>query len=125
MADPVAPEPIPDSALLFRRIHRLFFDANSGHVSSGAFDGQEMSVDWDKYAAPQQTAAQDLSGNTVAVMALSALSCRRAEQVVVHDPLAANNGRPANHAHSLVCGRKSKPIKHKLRDAASLVWRRG
>lgn len=122
MADPLACEPIPDSALLFRRIHRLFFDPASGHVSSGAFDGQEMSVNWDKSATPEETAVQDLIGNTVAVVSLTAHSCRRAEQTVVHDPLPPTNGGPANPAHSLVCGRKSRPIKHRLRDAASLVW---
>lgn len=121
MADYLAPEPIPDLALLFRRIHRVFFDSDSGRISSGAFDGQEMSVNWDKYATAEETAAQDGSGNTVAVAALTAGFCRAVEQTVVHNPLPERDGMPANRAHSLVRGRKSKPIKQKIRDAVVLV----
>ena len=123
MADHLAPEPIPDSALLFRRIHRIFFDSDSGHVSSGAFDGPEMSVNWEKYATPEETAEQDKSGNTVAIASLRSGFCRSVEQTVVHDPLPEQENTSANLAHALVRGRKSKPIKHKLRDAATLVWR--
>jgi len=118
MANGVAPEEIPNSALLFRRIHRVFFDSETGHISSGAFDGQEMSVNWEQYASAEQTALQDSSANTEAVVSLLTDFCRGVEQVVVHDPV------PENRAHSLVRGRKSKPIKQKLRDAAVLVWRR-
>jgi hypothetical protein len=125
MADHLAPEPIPDSALLLRRIHRLFWDPDSGCVSSGAFSDVEMSVNWDAYTTASTTAAEDSTGNTVAVAALAARDCRRLEQTVVHDPLPAVAGRPENRAHSLVRGRKSKSIKHKLRDVATLVWRLG
>jgi len=124
MANPLAPEPIPDSAFLFRRIHRVFFDFDSGRISSGAFDGQEMSVNWEKYATAEETAAQDAARNTVAVAALRADFCRSVEQEVVHDPLPESDGMPANRAHSLVRGRKSRPVKQKLRDAAVLVWMR-
>jgi hypothetical protein len=118
MANGVASEEIPNSALLFRRIHRVFFDTETGHISSGAFDGQEMSVNWEQYANAEQTALQDSSANTVAVVSLLTDFCRGVEQSVVHDP------NPENRAHALVRGRKSKPIKQKLRDAAVLVWQR-
>ena len=124
MASHLAPEPIPDSALLFRRIHRVFFDVDSGRISSGAFDGKDMSVNWDKYATAEDTATQDGSGNTVAVASLIAGFCRSVQQEVVHDPLPEGDGMPSNRAHSLVRGRKSKPIKQKLRDAAMRVWMR-
>lgn len=121
MADSVVPEEIPDAALLFRRIHRHFFDAETGHISSGAFDGSEMSVNWEQYATPEETARQD-TANTVAVVSIVAGFCRSVEQTVVHDPVPQTADRAANRAHSLVRGRKSKPIKQKLRDAALLVW---
>ncbi len=122
MADSVAPEEIPDAALLFRRIHRVFFDVETGHVSSGAFDGPVMSVNWEQYATAEETARQDTSANTVAVVSLVAGFCRSIEQMVVHDPIPHAADKAANRAHSLVRGRKSKPIKQKLRDAAILVW---
>ena len=126
MADHLASEPIPDSALLFRRIHKDFWlDPDSGRVSSAAFDGLEMSVNWQAHATAEETGTQDKSGNTVAVVSLLAGFCRTLEQTVVHDPLPEKDGQPANPAHTLVRGRKSKPIKHKLRDASALVWRLG
>ncbi len=124
MADHLASEPIPDSALLFRRIHRAFFDFDSGRVSSAAFDGLEMSVNWDRFATAEETAVQDKSGNTVAVAALATEFCRSVEQTVVHDPRPEEGSIPANPAHALVRGRKSKSIKQRLRDAAALVWMR-
>jgi hypothetical protein len=121
MACDLASEAIPDSDALFRRIHRYFFDPDSGRISSGAFDGQEMSVDWSKYATPEETAAQDRTSNIVAVASLTAGACRKLGQDVVHDPIPETDKIPGNLAHALVCGRKSKPIKQKLRDAAVLV----
>lgn len=126
MANHLAPEPIPDSALLFRRIHKHFWlDPDSGLLSSAAFDGFEMSVNWQAYATAEETGTQDTTGNTVAVVSLVAGFCRSLEQAVVHDPLPEQEGKPANLAHTLVRGRKSKPIKHKLRDASVLAWRLG
>lgn len=126
MANHLAPEPIPDSALLFRRIHKHFWlDPDSGLVSSAAFDGLEMSVNWQAYATAEETGTQDTTGNIVAVVSLVAGFCRTLEQTVVHDPLPEKDGKPANPAHTLVRGRKSKPIKHKLREASVLVWKLG
>ena len=123
MADHLASEPIPDSALLFRRVHRLFWNPDSGHVSSGAFSDPEMSVNWQAFTTAKETSVEDSTGNTVAVVSLVAGYCRTLEQTVVHDPLPEKDGKPANLAHTLVRGRKSKPVKHKLRDASVLVWR--
>jgi len=122
MADDLIPEEIGDSETLLRRIHRHFFDPDSGRISSGAFDGSEMSVNWDKYANAADTAAQDLTGNILAVVSLSAGTCRNLEQEVQHDPTSETAGARANQAHSLVRGKKSRPIKQKLRDASTLVW---
>jgi hypothetical protein len=124
MADHLASEVIPDSALLFRRIHRHFFDPETGRVMSGAFDGQDMSADWEKYSTPTQTAERDTSGNTVAVASLTAALCRNLEQTVLHDPLPGHQDIAANPAHTLVRGRKSKPTKQKLRDLAILAWKK-
>ena len=126
MANHLAPEQISDSALLFRRIHKHFLlDPDSGLVSSAAFDGLEMSVNWQAHATAEETAAQDTTGNTVAIVSLVAGFCRTLEQTVDHDPLPAQNDVPANPAHTLVRGRKSKPVKHKLRDGSLLVWKLG
>ncbi len=116
-------EEIPDPARLFRRVHRHFFEAATGHISSAAFDGEEMSVNWEKYATAEETAAQDRTGNSAAVVAVLAGDCRRLSQTVRHAPLPADDLAPANPAHALVCGKKSRPIKQQLRDAAGLVWR--
>lgn len=123
MANQISCEPIPDSDQLFRRIHRIFYDPESGRISSGAFDGEDMSVNWDRYATPIVTASQDETGNTRAVVSLGAFLCRSLGQTVVHDPLPETGDAPANPAHSLVRGRKSKPVKQKLRDAAVPVWK--
>ncbi len=126
MANHLVTEPIPDSAVLFRRIHKHFWiNAESGVVSSAAFDGFEMSVNWQEYATAQETGTRDTTGNTVAVVSLVAGFCRTLEQTVVHDPSPPQSDQPANPAHALVRGRKSKPVKHKLRDAAVLVWKLG
>lgn len=125
MANQLAPELIPNPALLFRRVHRLFLHPDSGDVSSQAFSHHQMSVNWEKYASPAETAAQDRSGNTVAVVSLEAGFCRALEQTVIHDPLPAQGGMPSNPAHSLIQGPKSRPIRHKLRDASVLVWKLG
>jgi hypothetical protein len=109
---------------MFRRIHRHFL-TDSGQVSSGAFANHDLSVNWEKYATADETAAQDPSGNTVAVVSIAAGFCRSVDQAVIHDPLPEQNGVSANPAHSLIRGRKSKPIKHKLRDASVVVWRKG
>ena len=122
MAGDLASEAIPDSDALFRRIHRHFFDSESGRISSGAFDGEKMSVNWSKYATPEETAAQDRTGNTIVVASLLSAACRSLGQEVVHDPIPKIHEIPGNLAHALVCGRKSKPIKQKLRDAAVLVF---
>ncbi len=123
MADHLVPEAIPDQAILFRRIPRNWVNPDSGHISSAAFDGHEMSVNWEKYATAEETARQDVTGNTVAVVSLVAGFCRTVEQEVIHDPVPMEGDMPANPAHALVRGRKSKPIKHKLRDSSVLVWR--
>jgi hypothetical protein len=118
MADLLVRENIPDSALLFRRIHRIFLNPETSRISSGAFDGLEMSVNWNRYTSAAETAAQDQTGNTVAIASLNTEFCRSLQLEVLHDPI------PANPAHSIVKGKKSKPIKHQLRDAAVLVWRK-
>ena len=122
MADDLIPEAIGDSETLLRRIHRHFFDLDSGRISSAAFDGLEMSVNWDKYADAADTAAQDSTGNILAVVSLSAGTCRNLEREVEHDPIPEAAETRENQAHSLVMGKKSRPIKQKLRYASTLVW---
>jgi hypothetical protein len=116
----VNPEHIPDPDLLYRRIHPLHFEAESQHVSSAAFQQERMSVNWAKYATPQQTASPD----TPVVVSLTAGQCRNLGQSVEHTPITPPPPAISNIAHAEVCGNKTKATKKKLRDAAQIVWQR-
>lgn len=113
-----AVEAILDEATLYRRIHRNHFDAKTGKVASAAFKQERMSVNWDKYSTPEQTA----DANSSAVVAIVAGACRKLEQTVEHAPVEADQPGGPNQAHAEVCGKKTSPISHQLRDLASLVW---
>lgn len=119
----MSPEIIPDADELYRRIHRHFFDPDSGRVSFAAFDGEELSVNWQRYSSPEHTVRLDSTGNTAAVAVLKAGDCRQLAQEVRHDPVNEAPGVAANLAHALVCGRKSRRVKQQLRDLCRLAWR--
>ena len=117
MAYPV--EPIPDEDNLFRRVHSTQCNPTTGEIFSSAFDGDEMSVNWEKYSTAAQTANQ----HSLAVVRLNAGYCRSLGQTVIHKPLCPPESSEDNQAHSEVQGRKTKALRGKLRDNAEVVWR--
>lgn len=102
-------EDIPDADLLYRRVHRDHID--KGEPMFGVFrnDGQGdaagMSVDWSKYAEPQETQARGRKpASEYGVLALTVSDVRQIpRQEVLHEP-----EWPDNRAHTNVKGPKSK-----------------
>lgn len=108
LADQVGPtweqEHIPDSDLLFVRVHRNWID-EVGQVMPGFFRDPEMSSDWNKYSTPQETQQRAISSPVAdnGVIQLSVGDVRGIpNQVVTHKPL------PANRAHAEIQGEKKK-----------------
>ena len=116
MAFPI--EPIPDTARLFRRIHRTLLTPEG--ISSQAFKQERLSVNWEKYSTPEQTADAD----TTAVVALISSDCRAIGQIVEHAPIEPDQPFGPNQAHAEICGEKTKIIMRRLREASTVVWRR-
>jgi hypothetical protein len=113
-----AVEEIPNSANLFRKIHKNHYDSARGTVSSVAFKEEQMSVNWDKYKTARDSADQ----NSAAVVALVTKDCRDLGQAVRHTPIEPEQPFGPNQAHAEVCGNKTKALKEKLRDSAIVVW---
>lgn len=104
-----AVEDIPDLDLLFKRVHRKLFKAD-GTIMTGAFSNAEMSVDWARYSAPEETRGRKGNPEDNAVAQMCAGDVRKIpEQSVVHEPTTPNR------AHSHVAGRKTQEVKVKLR----------
>jgi hypothetical protein len=113
-----AVETIPDSASLFRKIHRTHYDERAGVVSSAAFKQERMSVNWEKYKTAEDSA--DL--NSAAVVALRTADCRELGQSVEHTPIEPDQPCGPNQAHAEGCGKKTGAVSHRLRDRAKTVW---
>lgn len=112
---------VPDEERLFRRVHILFLvrDDNTGsvRVSSGAFQGSELSVDIESTLATTGGSAETCLQNYKAhkLVSITAGEARRFNQAICRDPI------PENLAHGLVYGSKSKSVRNGLRTAASWV----
>ncbi len=115
-----AVEVIPDEANLFRRLHRTHFDVEKGTISSAAFKQERMSVDWEKYREPAESADE----NSAAVAAINCGACRSLAQAVEHAPIEPEEEFGPNQAHAEVCGAKKGLISRQLRDGARIVWLR-
>lgn len=103
---------IPDTDQLYRAIPKVWISQN-GEISSGAFDGDEMSVDW----GARTTARKSLKrfGRPDAGLASIVVQvARENSQKVKHNP------EFLNYAHTLVIGKKTKSIRRKL--AVSARW---
>lgn len=105
-------EPLEDSEVLWRRIHRTHVVRN-GQVSSAAFSDPELSVDISRI---QLEMSITLAGGA-GVAEFQASTARALDQQTVADPL------PDNVAHALVIGPKPKSVQRRLRDAASFTSR--
>lgn len=115
-------EDIPDNDSLWMRVHRMWF-TRDGSVSLGAFsnkptDQDGMSVDWDKYARPEDTRSRARNPKDNAVIHLIAGEVRQIpDQAVIHTPDAGNN----NRAHTDVLGEKHPEARVKLSRIYKLV----
>lgn len=113
-----AVEEIPDSARLFRKIHKNLYNMERGTVSSAAFGQEDMSVNWEKH----KTASDSANQNSAAVVALTARECRELAQAVEHTPIEPDQEFGPNQAHADVRGKKPNATRQKLRDVAKTVW---
>ena len=94
-------EPIPDADHIFMRAHRIHF--RNGELQPGVFrqQGNGMSVDWEKYATPQETRTRAAKPLENAVIAARAGRVRQTGDLrVLHDP----DPEHLNRAHSNVLG---------------------
>ena len=88
-------EEIPDADALFMRAHRNLL--RDGQIVPGVFraQGEGMSVDWSKYASPEETQKRARKPIDNAILALIAGEIRSAVGLAVnHTP------QPDNRAHS-------------------------
>ena len=113
-------EEIPDTANLFRNVPAVQYDVENRRASSAAFNDSQMSVNWDRYAAPDQ----HVKPSTDYVTAINCGVCREAGQVVQHAPIEPDGPFGPNQAHTEIHGKKNNAVKNKLRDSAQIVWRR-
>jgi hypothetical protein len=123
MADSIEPEVIPDADLLLNRVHYTQVNIEKKRVARAVFDKINQSVDWAKYAKPQQTVARHKNPSTIwGVVSVTAEICRKLGQEVVHDPLGDHDPNGPNYAHSEIRGEKTNQTLSRLRDAIVEVW---
>lgn len=101
MADGLAwpVEQIPDRDFVYMRVHSKFF--HDDELQPGVFRNHDggMSVDWDKYASPEETKKRAKTPNDNAVMSLPVGGIRGIDSLrVEHRP------EPDNRAHAEVFG---------------------
>src|SRR5213594_2301288 len=125
MAERFPVEEIPNEATLYFRIQRDHVDPRDGHITSVPFSRPAMSVNWEEYSTPVETAAQAPKKDTAYVIGLNTGFCREQAQTVAHVPLNADDLHGPNRAHSEVRGKKTGSVKAKLRDEAvkNVLWR--
>ena len=90
-------EQIPDADSVFMRAHKGYI--RDGNIATGVFkeQGGGMSVDWDKYASPQDTKARAKNPADNAILSLPVGGIRTIRDLdVKHTP------EPTNRAHSEV-----------------------
>jgi len=112
-------EDIPDADRLLMRVHATWRKKN-GSLAKGAFANHNngMSMDWHKYATPQQTRRRAKTPGKNAVVAMSVGKVRGVPgQRVEHTPDVERH----NRAHSDVFGDKDEEARVKLRRIAKIV----
>ncbi len=99
-----ASEPIPDTHLLYMRVHHKQVD--NGEVLVGAFvDRDGMSTDWCKYSTPEQTRDRGKVPADNSVISLPVSGVRSIPGLtVVHSPIPPGTPNPPNRAHTDVHG---------------------
>jgi len=113
------PEPIPDEDRLYHRVHKTWI--KPGRIEPAAFQNSprgsdSMSVDWAKYATPQETRARAKKPIENAVIQLEAGLVRAVPgQKVEHSPSSDNR------SHSDVIGEKNPQVRIRLSRLYTLV----
>jgi len=104
-------EDIPDSALLYFRVHKTYID-DEGEVNVGVFKEQEegnqksMSTDWEKYSTPEDSRNRARKPNLNGIVHFIAGNLRNLTLSVTHSPIDPNPPIKANQAHTDVKGNK-------------------
>ena len=107
-------EDIPDSALLYLRVHKTYID-DEGEVNVGVFKEQEegnqksMSTDWEKYSTPEDSRNRARKPDLNGIVHFIAGNLRNLTLSVTHSPIDPNPTIKANQAHTNIKG-KNKPI---------------
>ena len=109
-------EEIPDSSLLYRRVHKSKLD---GGISKSAFalgrGERGVSVDWADLTTAQRALERAKVPEHNALYSLSTGGVRSLGLIVEHDPV------PDNPAHSLVIGDNGPAVRFKLARMCRLV----
>lgn len=111
-------EAVPDQALLFMRIHRVWI--RDGELLPGVFQnrGAGMSTDWNKYSTPSETQKRAIDPSMNGVIQLVVGDVREIpQQKVVHTPNRERN----NRAHTDVFGEKDTEARLKFKRISSWI----
>ncbi len=100
---------------LYRGVHPDWVKPN-GEISSGAFDGDEMSVDIAKKTTPERSWNR-MRKIQAGMASVTVRLARSLKQEVRHHPL------PLNHAHGLVVGKKTSSVRKQFARKATWVVR--
>ena len=106
-AAPGSEPPFHPDDLFYRYIHPKLAD-EAGWPNSGAFDDDELSVDWSRLADIDQSSATRPHHGAVGI---TKATCDELGLEIRHDPL------PDNPAHCVILGRKSGTIRRRLKEA--------
>jgi hypothetical protein len=100
---------------LYRGVHPHWVKPN-GEISSGAFDGDEMSVDIAKKTTAQRSWAR-IRKMHAGIASITVGLARSLKQEVRHHPV------PLNYAHGLVIGKKTSSVRKQFARSAKWVIR--
>jgi hypothetical protein len=108
-------EIIPPESHLFRRFPPYQYNPVTGKAIADTFNKEKCSVDWDRYASPQDTLSRVKKNNPWGVVRIQAGYVRSVgEQKVLHEPYFYQ-------AHSEISGKKNMEICDELAKGAHLV----
>ena len=111
-------EPIPDLDTLYCRVHKANFNFKKGKPSREVFKWPRQSADLEKLTTELDSVARHRDPREIVGLAfITASSCRKQHQQVLHEPEATNP------AHSVIVGDKPAPVLTALRDAIHGFWR--
>lgn len=95
---------INDEDDLYRRIPPLWYVEKEDRISSAAFKDPKTSVNWAKYATPEETIVDHPNFHVGTLQVKIPRSERAGNQEVKHDP------KIDNYSHSLIIGKKTQSV---------------